>query len=125
MPFLIPLQCEFYAMEGLSHLMRTIRRWFESNLNDTLAIQGIVLTMYDKRNKFTDQIERDVRSYFGEQVYWRSHPAQRPHVRGTVARQAGIDLRHALRRFEGAYIQLASEFTQARAQHASRELTAA
>lgn len=65
---LIPLQCEFYAMEGLSHLMRTVQL-VKDNLNADLAIQGIVLTMYDRRNRFTDQIEKDVRSYFGALVY--------------------------------------------------------
>lgn len=65
---LIPLQCEFYALEGLSHLVRTVEL-VKANLNTGLAIQGIVLTMYDRRNKFTEQIERDVREYFGETVY--------------------------------------------------------
>ena len=65
---LIPLQCEFYAMEGLSHLMRTVQL-VKDNLNADLIIQGIVLTMYDRRNRFTDQIEKDVRGYFGELVY--------------------------------------------------------
>ncbi|MCE2927581.1 MAG: AAA family ATPase [Rickettsiales bacterium] len=65
---LVPLQTEFYALEGLSHLMRTIKL-VQGGLNSELSIQGIVLTMYDRRNKFTEQIEADVRSYFGEQVY--------------------------------------------------------
>ena len=65
---LIPLQCEFYALEGLSHLMRTVEL-VRANLNPGLTIQGIVLTMYDRRNKFTEQIENDVRGYFGDQVY--------------------------------------------------------
>lgn len=65
---LIPLQCEFYALEGLSHLVRTIEL-VKNNLNPELSIQGIVLTMYDRRNKFTEQIENDVRGYFGETVY--------------------------------------------------------
>lgn len=65
---LIPLQCEFYALEGLSHLVRTVDL-VRQNLNSSLTIQGIVLTMYDRRNKFTEQIEKDVRSYFGDKVY--------------------------------------------------------
>lgn len=65
---LIPLQCEFYALEGLSHLVKTIDL-IKRNLNAALEIQGIVLTMYDRRNKFTEQIERDVRQYFKELVY--------------------------------------------------------
>jgi chromosome partitioning protein len=65
---LIPLQCEFYALEGLSHLMRTIEL-VKTALNPALDIQGIVLTMYDRRNRFTEQIEQDVRTFFGEKVY--------------------------------------------------------
>ena len=65
---LIPLQCEFYALEGLSHLMRTIEL-VKTNLNPELSIQGIVLTMYDRRNKFTEQIEAEVRGYFNDIVY--------------------------------------------------------
>lgn len=65
---LIPLQCEFYAMEGLSHLMRTVDM-VKTNLNPVLGIQGIVLTMYDRRNRVTEEIENEVRGYFGDQVY--------------------------------------------------------
>lgn len=65
---LIPLQTEFYALEGLSHLTRTIKL-VQGALNPDLDIQGIVLTMYDRRNKFTEQIENDVRGYFGDKVY--------------------------------------------------------
>ncbi len=65
---LIPLQCEFYALEGLSHLLKTIKL-VQRKLNPELAILGIVLTMYDKRNKLTEHIEEDVRDFLGEQVY--------------------------------------------------------
>ncbi len=65
---LIPLQCEFYALEGLSHLVKTVEL-VRANLNRDLSIHGIVLTMYDRRNKFTEQIENDVREYFGDKVY--------------------------------------------------------
>lgn len=65
---LIPLQCEFYALEGLSHLLKTIRR-IQQNLNPDIAIHGVVLTMYDRRNKLTEQIEADVRSFLGADVY--------------------------------------------------------
>ena len=65
---LIPLQCEFYAMEGLSHLMRTTEM-VKQNLNPKLGIHGIVLTMYDRRNRFTEQIENEVRGYFKDRVY--------------------------------------------------------
>lgn len=65
---LIPLQCEFYALEGLSHLLKTIKR-IQANLNPEIAIHGVVLTMYDRRNKLTEQIEEDVRSFLGADVY--------------------------------------------------------
>lgn len=65
---LVPLQCEFYALEGLSHLMRTIQR-IRTNFNPELDLQGIVLTMFDKRNNLSDLVAHDVRSFFGEKVY--------------------------------------------------------
>jgi chromosome partitioning protein len=65
---MIPLQCEFYALEGLSHLMKTIQR-IRQRLNPNLKLHGVVLTMYDKRNKLTAQIELDVRQYFGKDVF--------------------------------------------------------
>ncbi len=65
---LIPLQCEFYALEGLSHLIKTIEK-VKKHLNPILKIQGIVLTMYDRRNNLTEQVEIDVRSYFGTDVF--------------------------------------------------------
>lgn len=70
---LIPLQCEFYALEGLSHLLRTIEL-VKARLNTTLNIQGVVLTMYDKRNKLTEHIESDVREFLKEQVYETTIP---------------------------------------------------
>lgn len=65
---LVPLQCEFYALEGISHLVRTINR-VQKSLNPRLQIQGIVLTMYDRRNNLSNMVESDVRSYFGDKVY--------------------------------------------------------
>lgn len=65
---LIPLQCEFYALEGLSHLLKTIRL-IQTKLNPAIAIHGVVLTMYDRRNKLTEQIEADVRAFLGRDVY--------------------------------------------------------
>lgn len=65
---LIPLQCEFYALEGLSQLIRTIQR-VRNGLNQSLDIMGIVLTMYDKRNNLSELVEQDVRSFFGSKVY--------------------------------------------------------
>ena len=65
---LVPLQCEFFALEGLSQLMRTIDL-VRGNLNPKLEIQGIVLTMYDRRNALSGQVASDVRSHFGDIVY--------------------------------------------------------
>ena len=64
----VPLQCEFFALEGLSHLLRTIERVRQS-LNQRLEIHGVVLTMFDKRNNICDMVETDVRSHFGDKVY--------------------------------------------------------
>ncbi len=65
---LAPLQCEFFALEGLSQLMRTIEL-VKSSLNPRLELQGLVLTMYDRRNSLSDQVEADVRGHFGDKVY--------------------------------------------------------
>ncbi|MDI9349507.1 MAG: ParA family protein [Candidatus Symbiobacter sp.] len=65
---LVPLQCEFYALEGLSHLIRTIER-VKRNLNPRLEIQGVVLTMFDGRNNLSGQVAADVRGHFGDKVY--------------------------------------------------------
>lgn len=65
---MVPLQAEFLALEGISHLVRTIER-IRKGYNPTLEIQGIVLTMVDKRNNLSEMVESDVRSYFGDKVY--------------------------------------------------------
>lgn len=65
---LVPLQCEFYALEGLSHLMSTVDRVRE-RFNPDLALMGIVLTMVDKRNTLARQVADEVRDYFGDKVY--------------------------------------------------------
>ena len=66
--FMVPLQCEFYALEGLAQLMKTVSV-VRANFNPELVLQGIVLTMYDSRNKLSEMVESDVRGHFGEQVY--------------------------------------------------------
>jgi chromosome partitioning protein len=65
---LVPLQCEFYALEGLSHLVRTIEL-VKRGLNPGLEIQGVVLTMFDKRNNLSELVAADVRDHFGDKVY--------------------------------------------------------
>ena len=64
----VPLQTEFFALEGLTQLMKTIER-IKVNLNPELNIRGILLTMYDKRNKLSSQVEKEARGYFNEKVY--------------------------------------------------------
>ena len=65
---IVPLQCEFYALEGLSQLMRTIEM-VQQGLNQNLIVQGIVLTMFDSRNKLSEMVANDVRAHFGNLVY--------------------------------------------------------
>jgi len=64
----VPLQTEFFALEGLTQLMKTIDR-IKNNLNPELTIKGILLTMYDKRNKLSSEVEKEAREYFKEKVY--------------------------------------------------------
>lgn len=70
---MVPLQAEFLALEGISHLVRTIER-VKKTFNPTLDIQGIVLTMVDKRNNLSEMVESDVREYFGGKVYTTTIP---------------------------------------------------
>ena len=66
--FIVPLQCEYYALEGLSQLIETIRR-ARANFNPHLKFQGILLTMFDTRNKLSRQIETEVRAHFENKVF--------------------------------------------------------
>ena len=70
---LIPLQSEFFALEGLSALMQTIKL-IQQNFNNNLQIEGILLTMLDKRNSLSSLVEKDVRHHFGDQVYKTTIP---------------------------------------------------
>ncbi|HZL39513.1 MAG TPA: ParA family protein [Pseudolabrys sp.] len=65
---LVPLQCEFFALEGLSQLLKTVEQ-VKSSLNPNLSIHGIVLTMYDSRNNLANQVVADVRQFMGSKVY--------------------------------------------------------
>ena len=70
---IVPLQTEFFALEGLTQLIKTIER-IKSNLNPNLNIRGILLTMYDKRNKLSGEVEIEARNYFKEKVYSTAVP---------------------------------------------------
>ena len=65
---IIPLQCEYYALEGLTQLLHTVTR-VRRNLNPALGLEGIVLTMFDKRNNLSGQVAEDVRRHFGDKVF--------------------------------------------------------
>jgi chromosome partitioning protein len=70
---LVPLQCEFFALEGLSHLLQTVER-VQQRFNPDLGIIGVALTMYDRRNRLTDQVADDVRSCLGDLVFEATIP---------------------------------------------------
>ena len=70
---IVPLQTEFFALEGLTQLMKTIER-IKVNLNSELKIKGILLTMYDKRNKLSSEVETEARNYFKDKVYSTAVP---------------------------------------------------
>ena len=107
---MVPLQCEFFALEGLSQLMKTIEL-VRNKLNPTLDIQGIVLTMFDKRNKLSDQVAADVRETLGEKVYTTVIPRN---VRISEAPSHGVPALVYDLRCPGsqAYIKLAGELIQ-------------
>lgn len=104
---LVPLQCEYYALEGLSHLVRTIDR-VKRAFNQNLEIQGVVLTMYDRRNNLSDMVAADVREHFGDKVYRTVIPRN---VRVSEAPSHGKPVLVYDWRCAGsqAYIHLASE----------------
>ena len=104
---LVPLQCEYYALEGLSHLVRTIER-VRRAFNPRLEIQGVVLTMFDKRNNLCDMVANDVREHFGDKVYQTVIPRN---VRVSEAPSHGKPVLLYDLRCPGAqaYVHLASE----------------
>lgn len=65
---LVPIQCEYYALEGLSQLMNTVRL-VKQNLNPELDVEGVVMTMYDARTKLSEQVVREVKKFFRNKVY--------------------------------------------------------
>ncbi len=107
---LVPLQCEFFALEGLSQLLETVDQ-VRRTVNPSLDIQGIVLTMFDSRNNLAQQVVNDVRTHLGEKVYHTLIPRN---VRVSEAPSYGkpailYDLKCA---GSQAYLQLASEVIQ-------------
>ncbi|GAB4362993.1 MAG: ParA family protein [Kiloniellaceae bacterium] len=107
---LVPLQAEFYALEGLSHLMRTIDR-VRRGLNEGLSLQGVVLTMFDRRNNLCEMVAADVREYLGDRVYKTMIPRN---VRVSEAPSHGKPVLLYDMRCAGAqaYIRLAREILQ-------------
>ncbi len=104
---LVPLQCEFFALEGLSQLLQTVEQ-VRGSINPNLGIQGIVLTMFDRRNNLANQVVEDVRAHMGETVYETIIPRN---VRVSEAPSYGkpailYDLKCS---GSQAYLQLASE----------------
>ena len=109
------MQCEFFALEGLSQLLETVGQ-VRSTLNPNLDIQGIVMTMYDSRNNLAQQVVEDVRSYLGDKVYRTLIPRN---VRVSEAPSYGkpailYDLRCS---GSQAYLRLASEVIQREREH--------
>ncbi|MCF8495033.1 MAG: AAA family ATPase [Alphaproteobacteria bacterium] len=104
---IVPLQCEFYALEGLSHLVKTIQR-VQKHFNPDLEMQGIVLTMVDRRNRLSTMVEDDVRGHFGDKVYKTVIPRN---VRLSEAPSFGLPAIVYDMKCAGAqaYIQLAKE----------------
>jgi chromosome partitioning protein len=107
---LVPLQCEFFALEGISQLVRTIDR-VKKSLNPALNLQGIVLTMFDRRNNLSDLVAADARSFFGDRVYQTVIPRN---VRVSEAPSHGKPVLLYDSRSPGAmaYVQLANEMLQ-------------
>ena len=107
---LVPLQCEFFALEGLSHLVQTVER-VRRGFNRQVAIEGIVLTMYDRRNNLSELVAADARSFFGNRVYDTVIPRS---VRVSEAPSHGkpVILYDPKSAGAQAYGRLATEFSQ-------------
>jgi chromosome partitioning protein len=107
---LVPLQCEFYALEGISGLTRTIEM-VRRRLNPALRLSGVVLTMYDKRNNLSEQVAQDARGFFGDWVFETMIPRN---VRLSEAPSHGVPVSEYDPKSAGAlaYAQLAEELVR-------------
>ena len=105
---LVPLQCEYYAMEGVADLTESIAL-IRKHLNPALAVEGILLTMYDARLNFSLQVEEELRKYFGDKVYDCKIPRN---VRLAEAPSHGLPITEYDKHSKGAkaYLQAAEEF---------------
>ncbi len=106
--FLVPIQCEYYALEGLSQLMATVRR-VKRLYNPLIEVEGVLLTMYDPRLNLTSQVVEEVKKYFGAKVYATAIPRN---VRLSEAPSFGCPVAYYDRSSKGAkaYAELAKEF---------------
>ncbi|MBX3303717.1 MAG: ParA family protein, partial [Nitrospira sp.] len=105
---LVPVQCEYYAMEGLTRLIDSIELVRQS-FNPNLEIQGVVLTMYDARNSLARQVAEQVRSHFGEKVYHTVIPRNVALAEAPSYGRPGI-LYNAASAGSQSYVSLAKEF---------------
>jgi len=105
---LIPMQCEYFALEGLAQLIETIRK-VKKNLNPGLYIDGLLLTMYDRRNRLTHQVASEIKKHFGKQVFNTVVPRN---VRLSESPSYGQTIIEYDRTCPGAkaYIKLGNEF---------------
>jgi chromosome partitioning protein len=113
---LVPLQCEFYAMEGLSHILQTIKL-VKKGLNPAMTIEGILLTMFDPRNKLSFQVSEEINTHFKHEIFKTVIPRN---VRLSEAPSHGkpILLYDITSRGAISYLELAKELIQREAQHA-------
>lgn len=107
---LIPMQCEYFALEGLAQLIETIRK-VKKNLNQGLYVEGLLLTMFDRRNRLTHQVAGEIRTHFGKQVFNTVIPRN---VRLSESPSYGKTILEYDRNCPGAkaYIKLGNEFLQ-------------
>ena len=107
---LVPVQCEYYALEGIADLTTTIKM-INARINPKLEIQGIVLTMYDSRTNFSEQVAAEIRNFFGDKVYKTVIPRN---VRIAEAPSHGkpVIAYDRISRGSSAYLKLAAELVK-------------